>query len=190
MADWAITRFLTYIALDGKHFETLIATLANSTRRSAEIEDVFSRIVQNLLAAVNGLELRFPAFKFPAIDHFLEFTANLIERCANNDRMAAMAVAGNVKRGPSTIIAVMNSGILALWFAVAREELRPGKTSEFMAALKADRPNPSAPVKHSELLRTVRKGGLLPFLAEGESTHRRRVWCRLFQTLLQNGQSP
>lgn len=181
LADWAVARYLTYIALDGRHWDTLVSALFERSAEYATSLEVFSRIVQSLLYSAKSIQSK-GCHNIPlhAVDHFLEFATSVIEARStwikNNPQ--------SVGRPPQhdIILAFFDAGILALWFATAKDEIK--NTSEFSVALHADLPTPGAPVKHTFLLRAIRERGLGEFLTDGHMTHRRKVWCRLFKGLL------
>lgn len=172
LADWAIARYLTYITLDGRHYQTLVTAIVD---RSADYDgalEVFSRIIQALWHSLQAIESKaIPIHNSApqAIDHFLEFAVAVIEGCPQ-------------KKGPDASLALYHAGILALWYAVAKHELK--NPAEFRAVLQADLPTPTTPMKHTVLLQMISESGLEQFLTSGEMTHRRKVWSRLFKNLL------
>lgn len=161
MADWVLARYLTHITCVSDKWKALVGRWGEY---SAAL-DVFSRIIGSLVSSTHS---EIPTWQLPktyGIDHFLQFAVIAAERNA------------------SVSLALLNAGVLVLWFAVAKDELN--SPSEFAVALKADKPYLSAPVADSELLHTVHEHGLAEFLIDGEFTHRRSVWCRLFKVLLE-----
>lgn len=164
-----MARYLTCIALDGRHYQTLVTAIIDRSADYNGALEAFSRIIRALrrsLQAIESKPIPIHTSASQAIDHFLEFTNAVIE-------------GSPYKGGLDSGFAEYHAGILVLWYAIAKHELK--NPAEFRAVLPADLPTPITPEAYGA---STSDTGLELFLTSGQMTHRRKVRCRLFQNLL------
>ena len=137
LTDWSVARC---IAFDGRHYQTLVTAVIDRSADYNGALEAFFRI-QALGRSLQAIESKaipiHTSSALQAIDHFLEFTNAVIE-------------GSPYKGGPDAGLALIHAGMLALWYAIAKHDLK--NPAELRAVLQADLPTP---IRHTVLLRAI-----------------------------------